>query len=80
MKPIFIIIVIVFGLVSCRDQEEKQIHLGDYNHPDSTEVGMLPHGPDISADSTAEGSKQLDSIKPKDSTKTVPQYRKKKSK
>ena len=69
MKRIFFIAAVFLVFSGCRNQEEKeQIHLGDYDHQDSTETGIMPKGPEISADSTEKGMMETDSTK-MDSTK-----------
>lgn len=71
MKRILLIGMLCFAFTACRNSEEKEIHLGDYDQSDTTGADLMPPGPVISADSLATDSLKKDSTEIKmDSIKT----------
>lgn len=65
MKRILIMGMLLFAFLACRNNEEKQINLGDYDQSDTTGADLMPPGPEIPADSVAKDSLKTDSTETK---------------
>lgn len=63
MKRTMLIMAISLAILGCREEKKEQIHLGDYNHPDTATTKA------ISADSTKPAETKVKDSVAVDSTK-----------